>query len=348
MDKKQSDVIKIAKGICIFLVVLGHTMIPNIRDDSNVIFNIWTIIYLFHMPVFFSVSGILYEVNRGRYEANPAQFIRKKFKLLIIPYLSISAVVYLFLMILERIPKIAELVGRYVHSVNTVEGVFIEIVTFENHVAQHLWFVLVLFLFFAFNIVLRKVNSNILYITTIVVPIFLLPVLKKMFYIPDIPNYFLFELPFFMVGRLIGKNKEILSYVLKANFLPIAFAILSGLYIAFINKTDILLQPIRWIYLFTTRCLGILMVLSISAWVEKIGKLKTMFSCLERKSYQIYLLHQPFIVSGGAGVLYAVGVSNPVIIFIVTIVGLVVPLMIDTALAKSKPYQIMILGGRVN
>lgn len=348
MDKRQADVIKIAKGICIFLVVLGHTMIPSIRDNSALIFNIWTVIYLFHMPVFFAVSGILYEVNRDRYEANPAQFIRKKFKLLIIPYISISVVVYLILMILERIPKMAELVGRYVHSVNTVGGVFIEVFTFENHVAQHLWFILVLFFIFVFNIVLRKVNSKILYIITIVAPIFLLPVLKKLFYIPDIPNYFLFELPFFMVGRLIGRSKKILSYVLKDNFSPIAFAILAGLYIAFINETDILLEPIRWIYLFSTRFLGIIMVFSISAWVEKIGKLKTAFICLEKKSYQIYLLHQPFIVSGGAGILYAIGVPDSVIVFIVTIIGLVIPLMIDAILAKSKPYHTLILGGRVN
>ena len=32
MDKRQADVIKITKGLCIFFVVLGHTMIPSIRN----------------------------------------------------------------------------------------------------------------------------------------------------------------------------------------------------------------------------------------------------------------------------------------------------------------------------
>ena len=347
MDKRQSEVIKIAKGICIFLVVLGHTMIPSIRGDSGVIFNIWAIIYLFHMPVFFAVSGVLYELNRERYEENPTQFIIRKFKLLIIPYLSISVAVYLFLIVLERIPKIAELVERYVHSVDTVGGAFIEILTYENHVAQHLWFVLVLFFMFFFNIALRKVDQKILYIVMMILPIFLLPVLKKIFYMPDIPNYLLFELPFFMFGRLIGQNKKILLSVVRTNFSPIVFAILAGVYFAFINETDILPQPIRWIYLFITRCLGILMIFSISAWVEKIQQLKIKLMYLEKKSYPIYLLHQPFIVSGMAGVLYAVGVPNLIIIFMVTIVGFVIPLMTDKILAKLKLYQILILGGRI-
>lgn len=347
MDKRQSDVIKIAKGMCIFLVVLGHTMIPSIRGEGGVIFNIWTVIYLFHMPVFFAVSGILYELNRERYEENPAQFIKSKFNLLIIPYLTISVIVYSLLMILARIPRIAELVARYVHSVDGVGGAFIEIFTYENHVAQHLWFILVLFFIFLANIVLRKANQKILCIAMIIVPIFLLPVLKKIFDIPDIPNYILFELPFFMFGRLIGQNKNLLLSVVRINLSPVVFAILAGVYIAFINGMDILPQPIRWIYLFTTRCFGILMVFSISACVEKIGQLKVAFKYLERKSYLIYLLHQPFIVSGGAGVLYAVSIPNLIIIFAVTIFGFAIPLILDRMFGKAKLYQTLILGGRI-
>lgn len=347
MDKRQSDIIKIAKGMCIFLVVLGHTMIPSIRGEEGIIFNIWTVIYLFHMPTFFAISGILYELNRGRYEENPVQFIKRKFNLLIIPYLTISIAVYLVLIVIEEIPEISELVVRYVHSVDSIYGAVAEILTYENHVAQHLWFVLVLFLIFLTNIVLRKCNQKILCIVLTAAPIFALPVLKMLFDIPDIPNYFLFELPFFMFGRLIEQNRNILQAVAKENFFPIVFIFLAGMYVEFINDTDVLPLPIRWIYLFTTRCSGVFMVFSISAWMEKRKQLKTAFEYLERKSYSIYLLHQPFIVSGMAGVLFAAAIPNLVIIFMVTIFGFVIPLIIDKMFSKAKLYQVLILGGRI-
>ena len=77
MDKRQSEVIKIAKGICIILVVIGHTMIPSIRNEYRIVFQIWSVIYLFHMPVFFAISGMLYELNYDRYTKVPKGFLKK-------------------------------------------------------------------------------------------------------------------------------------------------------------------------------------------------------------------------------------------------------------------------------
>lgn len=44
----------IAKGIAIFLMVIGHTSIPKIA-------NTW--IYSFHMPLFFFVSGVFFNLK---------------------------------------------------------------------------------------------------------------------------------------------------------------------------------------------------------------------------------------------------------------------------------------------
>ena len=347
MDTTQSNVIKIAKGICIFLVVLGHTMIPSIRGESGIIYDIWTVIYLFHMPVFFAASGILYELNRERYERRPVKFIKSKFMLLIIPYISISVSVYFMLMILMQIPGLSNVVALYVHSVDGLGGALKEIITYENHVAQHLWFVIVLFLVFVINIMLSKANQKIVCWLLTIVPLFALPLLKAAFEIPDIPNYFLFEMPFFMVGRLFVQEKEILKRVTRVNLSPIIFAVLAGIYVLFIEGTDVLPQPIRWLYLFSTRCMGILMVLSISAVIERGRRFNAMFRYLESKSYPIYLLHQPYIVSGGAGVLNAVGIPHFLIIISVTVLGILVPLIIDRILENKNLYRILILGGRI-
>lgn len=65
----------IAKGIAIFLMVIGHTSIPKIA-------NTW--IYSFHMPLFFFVSGVFF--NLKKYSEWSVFFIAKS-KTLLIPYI---------------------------------------------------------------------------------------------------------------------------------------------------------------------------------------------------------------------------------------------------------------------
>lgn len=347
MDKRQSDIIKIAKGLCILIVVFGHTMIPSIRNERSSIYTLWKIIYLFHMPVFFAVSGILYELNRDRYKREPIQFLKNKFRLLIIPYITISIVVYIILMTLDRLPRISLIVSRYVHNITSVKQIAIEIATYENHVAQHLWFILVLFLIFCVNIVFGKVNQKWLCVFSVITPIFILPVLKMSFELPYIIDYFLFELPFFMIGRLMVSNKHILKKVIKFNYSPIFFAVLVWIYINYVNEINILFAPVRWIFLFIIRIVGIMMIFSISALIERIDKIKDLLLKLEGKSYQIYLLHQPFIVSGGAGFLYAMDIPILVIILVITVLGIVIPLIIDKLFRNLKLYNILVIGGRI-
>lgn len=74
--------IDIAKGIGIMLVVIGHTDSP-LHD----------FIYLFHMPLFFFLSGYAYKKIDSY---NPIKVIKKRFKSLYIPFISIQ-LVYLML-----------------------------------------------------------------------------------------------------------------------------------------------------------------------------------------------------------------------------------------------------------
>jgi len=60
MNTKRLDWIDIAKGIGIILVVLGHTLVPQVRETGFAGF-LWIFIYNFHMPLFFFLSGYLFE-----------------------------------------------------------------------------------------------------------------------------------------------------------------------------------------------------------------------------------------------------------------------------------------------
>lgn len=76
MNNIRIDWIDLTKGIAIFLMVCGHTSIP--LSISN-----W--IWSFHMPLFFIISGILF--NATKYP-NFNLFIKKRGKTLIIPYIN--------------------------------------------------------------------------------------------------------------------------------------------------------------------------------------------------------------------------------------------------------------------
>lgn len=65
--------IDIAKGICIFLMVLGHSSIPRFADDF---------IHAFHMPFFFFISGVTTNFNTEKW-----QFAKKKTLFLLLPFI---------------------------------------------------------------------------------------------------------------------------------------------------------------------------------------------------------------------------------------------------------------------
>ena len=58
INKKRIEWVDIAKGIGIFLMVMGHTGIPRIGNQ-------W--IYSFHMPLFFFISGFLFNTSVNFY-----------------------------------------------------------------------------------------------------------------------------------------------------------------------------------------------------------------------------------------------------------------------------------------
>lgn len=55
--KKKDSWIQSIKGILIVLVVLGHAILPVIRNNSCLAYIAFSIIYSFHMFAFFFVSG---------------------------------------------------------------------------------------------------------------------------------------------------------------------------------------------------------------------------------------------------------------------------------------------------
>jgi len=90
-NKTRETWIDIARGILIIFVVMGHIIPDTVHWKLQYISDY---IYLFHMPAFFIISGILYTPVKDK-EIRP--FIIKKIKSLLIPYVS-----YLFILTIIR------------------------------------------------------------------------------------------------------------------------------------------------------------------------------------------------------------------------------------------------------
>lgn len=78
----------IAKAICIILVVIGH-YVPDYSPEWYV--GVHDVIYTFHMPLFMFASGYIYMATKR--DVPYQSFLLKKVKRLMVPYLSVSAIV---------------------------------------------------------------------------------------------------------------------------------------------------------------------------------------------------------------------------------------------------------------
>jgi fucose 4-O-acetylase-like acetyltransferase len=78
------EYIDVAKGIGIFLVVLGHNQIKATLPALA------AFIYTFHMPMFFLLSGMFFKANMGFFE-----LLRRRFHTLLQPYLVIILLMYI-------------------------------------------------------------------------------------------------------------------------------------------------------------------------------------------------------------------------------------------------------------
>lgn len=87
---KRIDFIDLAKALGIFLVVYAHTQLDERVQN-------W--IYVFHMPLFFFISGYLFRFARNK---EWSLFAKKRFAQIVVPYILINAVTYLFWVFIGR------------------------------------------------------------------------------------------------------------------------------------------------------------------------------------------------------------------------------------------------------
>ena len=344
MTDKRLDWADIAKGIGIILVVFAHTLVPKIRDANSVIRFIWIFIYNFHMPLFFFISGWLFERNLSRH-TNKGKFIVGKARLLMLPYLVFSLLSYAVIVVAMKVPSLANVLSGGGYGTPTFKDAFLGILFYYNHTDQHLWFVYSLFLVFAANILLPRVMKS-----KIALLILLLLYISKAFiHYTAILDYTASDLVFFSLARVMcagGKNVIIKKPLMI--LAAVAVFLTTNIIYSYFYVTEMPDGAMKAL-LYLTRALcsigGIITVCSVSDYLSR-TKLSAFFTTLGTYSYDIYLIHAPFLVSGLMGLLLAYSpLPFSVCSATVTVVGLALPWTLSHfVIRRVPPLAFVVLG----
>lgn len=281
---KRISYIAQAQLIGCALVILGHS-IPLNWEVPNLIFNIDVFIYTFHMPLFFFVSGYLFEKTNSANRYKFKEYITKRAYRLMFPYVVLTLVGFFPKFLTENVfGDGASLSLDYI-----VKSFLVP----RQNVWGHFWFLptLLLISIFAFFFSNLKNAKNKFGFVLVVIILFILPIIPILTNITDwfgINDVIKFTC-YYAFGILFANSKlEQLFCNGKWNkLLLLLFPISIGLFLIK-NDNAILIKIVREI-------VGILMILFVLALAKQFDIIDTKVgSFLTKKTYSIFILSWPF------------------------------------------------------
>ena len=323
-DKKRIVWIDYLKVFACILVVIGHLIQSlqksNIDNYESITSFINWFIYLFHMPLFFAVSGYLYEINKKQFSWKQYKnFVIKKIINLGVPYI----VFYLLYVIINMI---------FASSVNTPKGIE-EIIGIINNPMPPYWFLYALLSIFIFIPLLEKTlkeNKKIIFIVLIALKIISIFINTKIYLIDSFFEnaiYFYFGC-ILKNARFTLKDKNIKS-ILKNAVLVIMYILVAIIYYKYYNKIK---YSIIEVINIAFALFGTLICINL---FENIEKCK-FFDCLKDYTFQIYLLHTIF-AAGFRIILLKCGINNYCIHFVIGLLAsIIIPIIIAKLCVKTR------------
>lgn len=186
----------IAKAICIILVVIGH-YVPDGSPSWYV--GVHDVIYTFHMPLFMFASGFIYMATKK--DIPYKDFLLKKVKRLMVPYLSISAIVITIKLLTEG----------HAYVENPVTWISYVKMLYLPEAGYFLWFIWALWWMFVISPLFKTKQMRLGLIVLAIV----------LHYIPNfLPEVFCLRqfqgmLVYFMLGVVCYDWKQQISFVSK-------------------------------------------------------------------------------------------------------------------------------------
>jgi fucose 4-O-acetylase-like acetyltransferase len=271
-----------AKGIGILLVVIGHMNIPV---------KLSVVIFSFHMPLFFFISGYLF--NELKYKNNLKVLLISKLSSLVWPFITFTILAFLFLIIIGNFTDLK--------SFN-----WFEFLKGNKSINTPLWFLTALFateiIFFQ---IVQASNSNIFAIVIIVLAILTLGFINIYTINKSLVlniHIALISQSFFLTGWLFKKYNlpKIPSnsiYLLMISILSFSFLLITSLNNSRMDMIENKYGNILLVILSTF--FGISFIIFMSKILLRLNYIKVVFDYMGKNSLPILGVHSiiaPFVV----------------------------------------------------
>ncbi|MFR1755846.1 MAG: acyltransferase family protein [Thomasclavelia spiroformis] len=279
---KRIIYIDYAKAFAIFLVVLGHTGGLNTTLRN--------VVYSFHLPLFFILSGMVF--NEKKYEINYMDFIVRKIKTLLIPYLKYSIYILVFYFFVYMYLK--ELDFKFFF--HKFLGIFTCIRYTEY--SGFLWFIISLFTIQIIIIILNKIlkkNKTVLLVSLILSSALICVINGTKINLPLYFDLSLANLFFFSFGNYLREN----NFLDKINtlcifcifFLAVTFNLKYCTY-----EIDIYFNEFGNVILFLIAAIsGSIFFIKLFILLERIKKINFLI-LVGQNTNIIYCLHQVIVL----------------------------------------------------
>ncbi len=240
------------------------------------------IIYMFHMPLFFAISGFLYGYKELKTIGKPQELIRKKLICLGIPYVVFSTIYICFNVVMQKFVQ-----------TNTVTSMKSVATLLWNPVAQY-WFIWVLLIYFIIVACCGNTYTKLKLLTALgagvsLTETFLMNNLNTAYH-NGLAYFF-----YFTVAAMIGynftkrKNKE-----LCASIETVVVLLITGVTFVFFVWQKTFLEA----SLFRATILRVLGIVAFSASVicmTRVAIIKRTLMKIGKYSWYIFLLHSYFL-----------------------------------------------------
>lgn len=318
----------IAKGIGIILVVTGHFTPESSPEYWQ---HVRKIIYTFHMPLFFLLSGYLFYLTKKAYYLT---HIKNKIERLVVPFFSIA---FLFFFIKYAVQQFMNLQ----HPVE-LDNLVTLLVNPADSYMPLLWFIHALFLIFIFYPLFERLCPNLLFLLFFF--LLLNEIIQNGFSNQIIAHNSIIKalanLPFFVTGVLTAHFESIASKKLY-RYIFIFFGI-GIVIVTIILKYDIYLS--RFIYGIT----GSFIVIKLSTIINRLSSSKMLgFEILNKNIYavgvysmSIYLFHtlfESFVRILTFSLFPSISVKLPFILIAMVAItcGVLFPLLLEKYILRS-------------
>ena len=208
--KTKSAVLQMMRGIAIVIVIFRHA-IAQMNTDI-VLDDIEQIIICFHMPLFFVISGYLYQEKISKYLAlGKVNFIVRKGRHLLVPYTFWTVILWIGVQVACNIEKVKGLMATIGFGSMGVKQLLFGMLTYENYYTEHLWFLYVLFIYFVISICMGNHGDSCIFFAFALG----MGLLNNFISMPYIIGKCFTWFAFFVGGRVLAANKKLLNCVKK-------------------------------------------------------------------------------------------------------------------------------------